>query len=158
MFKDLNPQSFDGVLSFKWFSSEEGSSSEEALFNSGFIDDLLDVERAQVQAVILETLHRIGRRRFRRHFEIKEIMSFPDLHLFELKWQFTFRGSPNNLRLYLTLDREKSLVVGLCFREKSIFSHEAAVFQNQQFDIESASRLADKYWQNRTKPDGRASQ
>lgn len=147
MILNLDPTRFPGSLSFLWFISDEGPNRVEAL---GKVVRRLGFRSSQaidIRAAVETTLNRIGSKKFELHFEVKRIVSFPELQLFELRWRLVVRESPLQLRLYFTLDVPESLVVGLCFREKKILGTSGETLASQQDDLEVASQLALLYWQ-----------
>lgn len=146
---NLNPNNFSKPLRFVWFPSEEGFNELVGLRRALAQLHLNDPSIAQVEAAMLNTLRRIGMNKFRRHYEIKRIMSFPEKALHELRWNFAFPNTALHLRMYFVLDQELSLVVGLCFRPKNVLKDLKETKERQQTHIDYAASLAQKYWLSR---------
>ena len=146
---NLDPNSFSKPVRFGWFPSVEGLNESAGLRRALAQLDLNNPSIAQVEAAVLNTLHRIGMNKFRRHYEIKRIMSFPEAALHELRWNFAFPNSALHLRMYFVLDQGLSVVVGLCFRPKDISDDPKETNKRQQMHIHYAASLAEKYWLSR---------
>lgn len=145
----LDPSSFSKPLRFVWFPSEEGFNEIAGLRRTLAQLHLNDPSIAQVEAAVLTTLRRIGMNKFRRHYEIKRIMSFPEAAIHELRWNFAFPNTALHLRMYFVLDQELSVVVGLCFRPKFVSKYPKETKEWQQTHIDFAASLAQKYWLSR---------
>lgn len=147
MISNLDPKRFQGALRFVWFASGEGRDLDEALEIFSRRQALEARRASDLKAAVKSTVARVGSSKFERHFEIKRIVSFGEIRLFELRWRIS-ESPPLLLRLYFTLDADKSLVVGLCFREKLLLESVANTRFSQQRDMESAADLARVYWKN----------
>lgn len=138
----LNPKAFSGPLRFEWFVSEEGSTWQIALNRLLSDLELDEIERVLVEDLVGVTLGRIGKEKFRRHFEIRPISIGEDQSLVELRWlpQQLIRGM--HLRLYAHLDIRGGRLIGLCFKQKTIGKDLAATKLIQNQDIFRAIDLA----------------
>jgi hypothetical protein len=136
----LNPKAFSGPLRFEWFVSEEGSTWQIALNRllSGLALD--ELEQVLVEDLVGTTLERIGKEKFRRHFEIRPISMGQSI--VELRWLPHQLARGIHLRLYAYLDVEGGLLLGLCFRQKVIGRNQSETNQNQNQDILRAINLA----------------
>jgi len=141
----VNPSSFSEPPRFKWYASSEGRDWQAGLQRALLHQELTTWQTALIRAAVRETLRRIGIDRFRRHYEIRNVLLHRELRLIEIKWRFSNSIGPMYLRLYSALRDQGVLVVGLCFREKLIRanSHDTRAMQNQ--DIDHAAVLARSY-------------
>ena len=138
---DLDPDKFSEQLSFVWLKSSEGETWQDAL-NKFLVDfQLAAALEAQIFAFVSSRLAKIGIQRFRRHFEIKRVLSASEISLMEIRWRLDLPSGPLHLRLYCSLIAEKSLLVGICFRSKKLATSnlETRFLQNQ--DIEAAVNI-----------------
>jgi hypothetical protein len=138
----LNPQSFPSSLTFEWFASDEGLTWQAAL--SRLLGELAldELEQVFVENLVGLTLGRIGKEKFRRHFEIRPISIGQEHSMVELRWLLNQSTGALHLRLYAYLDHEAGRLIGLFFRQKVIGSTTTDTQQSQNQDIFRAIELA----------------
>jgi hypothetical protein len=103
---------------------------------------LSEREQIFVEDLVGLSLGRIGKEKFRRHFEIRPISVGQEHSIVELRWLLHQSPKALHLRLYAYLDIEGGRLIGLCFRQKVIGATTSDTKQSQNQDIFRAIDLA----------------